>query len=193
MSFQHYLGAAKAEIEIQRLTAAANSANACESKQFQGKRGILHLVTRQEIETGDVTRIATGFGPRIPGDRLEYLEGRTSLVISGYDQDERELYEIPEVRGYLIDAFRRCPALIHSADLRNDCFRIAIFCVLPNLIVVRRQGDLPEIHIHEEELSRFFMGCLRGQCVLHKRLGWSRTKGVKQLRTLADYLGIYEP
>lgn len=105
MSFELYVGAAKAEIEIQRLTAAAKSANTSARKQFRGKRGILHLVIRQEVETKNLTRLSAGFGPRVPADRLQYLEGRTSFVISGYDQDERELYEIPEVRSYLMMLF----------------------------------------------------------------------------------------
>ena len=185
-----YLGAAKAEIEILRLTAAVKSPHACTMKQFRGRRGIMHLVTRREVESGDLKRFAAGFGPRIREDRLEYFKARTSFVISGYDQDERELYEIPEVRSFFIDAFNRCPGLIPAADLRNDCFRIAILSVLPNLLVARRPGGRPVIHISENDLNKFFMDRLRGQCVLHKRLGWSRTKGVKQLKTLADYLGI---
>jgi len=193
MSMELYLGAAKAEVEIQRITVAVQSLNASKMKRFQGPRGILHIVTRGEIEAEDLKRIRAGYGPRIPIERLRHLEGRTSLVVSGYDQDERELYEIPEVRHYFIGAFRRCPALIPTADLRNECFRIAILCILGNLIVVRKQGEPPQLHVHQEELHQFFMDCLRPQANLHKRIGWSRTRGARQLQALADYLGIQEP
>jgi hypothetical protein len=193
MSMELYVGAAKAEVEILRITAAIRLPNASKMKRFKGRRGIMHIVTRGEIEAADLERIRAGYGPRIPIERLRRLEGRTSFVVSGYDQDERELYEIPEVRRYFIGAFRRCPALIPTADLRNECFRIAILCVLGNLIVVRKQGEPPQLHVHEEELHRFFTDHLRPQASLHKRLGWSRTKGATQLQALADYLGIQEP
>jgi hypothetical protein len=192
MRMELYVGAAKAEIEILRITAALRWPDASKRKRFQGPREIMHIVTRGEIESRDLKRICAGYGPRIRIERLQHLEGRTSFVVSGYDQDERELYEIPEVRRYFIGAFRRCPALIPAADLRNECFRIAILCVLGNLIVVRKQGKPPQLHVHEEELHRFFMDRLRPQATLHKRIGWCRTKGATQLQALADYLGIQE-
>lgn len=43
------------------------------------------------------------------------------------------------------------------------------------------------------ELEAFFMAHLRAQASMHKRLGWSRARGVQELQTLEDYLGIHEP
>ena len=69
---------------------------------------VLLLADRSEIEAGDVNDFAEFF------DRLEIsnaltkqLEGRIGFMVNGYEKDPREIWEIPEVRTWMVAVQRR--------------------------------------------------------------------------------------
>ncbi len=193
MKTEIYAGAGKSEVELRRITEMANSPIAAILAEFRGPRGLVYLATRTEVEAGDITRLAASYGHPASRRRISHIHGRTSFTIAGYEHDDRELFEIPEVRRFYALTFRSCPVLLHAADLRNECLRIAVLCVISNLTVIRRAQWQPEVQVDSRELERFFMEHLRRQAALHKMLGWSRQLGKERLQILADYLGIRAP
>jgi len=68
----------------------------------------LFIVGREEIETMDVTNARNFFDRlRRTKELAEHCQGKVEIVFHGYDDDPRELFEIPEVRNYvpaLVDA-----------------------------------------------------------------------------------------
>lgn len=191
MTIDLYPGVGKAETEIQRITELATLPNAAALPVFRGRRGILHITTRHEVESMDFSRLVASLGPGAELERIRHLLGRTSYTISGYGDDARELYEIPEVRRFYSTSFDLCPALIVAADLRNECLRAVIFCVLENLNVIHRlDTDRVGVQAESHVLEAFFLALLRSQAAFHKRLGWSRPHGGEELKSLEDYLGI---
>lgn len=193
MKTEIYAGAGKSEVEIRRITEMAHSPISAILSEFRGPRGLVYLATRAEVEAGDIARLTASYGHPASRRRINHIHGRTSFTVAGYEHDDRELYEIPEVRRFYTLAFRRCPVLLHAADLRNDCLRVAVLCVISNLAVIHRAQWQPEVQVDSQELERFFMKHLRSQAVLHKMLGWPAQIGKERLQILADYLGIHEP
>jgi len=63
---------------------------------------VILMFSRRQVETCDIDE-PLQFMRRLTADRQTALEfsGRISLVIDGYNDDPRELFEIPEVRAYI--------------------------------------------------------------------------------------------
>ena len=63
---------------------------------------VILMFSRRQVETCDIDE-PLQFLRRLTADRHTALEfcGRISLVIDGYNDDPRELFEIPEVRAYI--------------------------------------------------------------------------------------------
>jgi hypothetical protein len=59
---------------------------------------VLYAVDRHDVETGNVAPLADFIGRIVYNDKLcRKLQGRVELTIDGYNDDPRELWEIPEV------------------------------------------------------------------------------------------------
>ena len=63
---------------------------------------VILMFSRRQVEAGDVDE-PLQFLRRLTADRHTALEfcGRISLVVDGYNDDPRELFEIPDVRAYI--------------------------------------------------------------------------------------------
>jgi len=65
------------------------------------KSEIVFQFTQPEIISQDVSRFLNAYGyTKLPeGDTLRSMEGSLIIIVDGYDNDQRSLPEIPEVRG----------------------------------------------------------------------------------------------
>ncbi len=63
---------------------------------------VILMFSRRQVETSDLAE-PLQFLRRLTADRHTALEfcGRISLVVDGYNDDLRELFEIPDVRAYI--------------------------------------------------------------------------------------------
>lgn len=60
---------------------------------------VILMFSRQQVETGDLAE-TLALLRRLTADRQTAIDfcGRISLVVDGYNDDPRELFEVPEVR-----------------------------------------------------------------------------------------------
>lgn len=112
---------------------------------------------REAVERGDVSVIHWLASP----SRLARLRGRIHFAIDGYGEDDRELFEIPEVRSFFAALLKRLPCGIYFAstvDPRPIQFLAA--CTCDPLLVVRTLVN-GEVGVQTEEvpLHRF---CVAG-------------------------------
>jgi hypothetical protein len=56
------------------------------------------MSSRAEVEAGDIAGAATALHKLLTPEDAKRLKGRLIFGIRGYDEDPRELFEIPEVR-----------------------------------------------------------------------------------------------
>ena len=66
---------------------------------------VIFTVERTHVEACDFMPLVAFFrsqGPDVSEAAILSLMGYLTLVVSGYDEDPRELWQVPEVRAYFI-------------------------------------------------------------------------------------------
>ena len=119
----------------------------CDADSFEaalaaggGTNVITVLVTRAEVEGLMVDSIV---------ERLTLLSGNPEYArkfadavmfcFQGYDEDAREIYEIPEIRRYLSAVDKAWPYWIHFLNLEEGTWATLLCCLLD--VEVVRQGN----------------------------------------------------
>lgn len=88
------------------------------------------VITRQEVEAADVTSTLDVLNGWIRGsNRPVELSGQLMLAIDGYDDDARELWQIPEVRCYIYELDQRFPYWFFFANPHSDTLKVVAFCL----------------------------------------------------------------
>ena len=72
-----------------------------EDDPFLGVDFLMLQVARVEVERVDTTEMLTSLKRLLKEDFARRFQQRVSIGIDGYDNDTRELFEIPEVRTYM--------------------------------------------------------------------------------------------
>jgi len=153
--------------------------------------GIFFVISREEIENGDISRIIGDHGPQVTKKKLRQLQNRVHFTVDGYDDDPRELFEIPEVREYYLLAHRIWGGWSYFADIRSDCLKMVACCLLNNLTAIKRDGDqCLNVRVRQDELLAWFVECLQTAAIIHARVGLTPKAGVNQLQGVANYLEI---
>ena len=63
---------------------------------------LLLIVSRRDVETGDITDILRSLSHLISATEIARLyRERVDISFEGYEDDRRELWEIPEVRAFV--------------------------------------------------------------------------------------------
>jgi len=160
-----------------------------QNPEIRKPQGTLYVTKREEIEAGDLKRLLTTFDPRHSQSQLRPLCGRVHYTISGYDQVEEEIFEIPEVRNFYRLAHEAWPHWLYGADVSSDCLRAIAFSSIPNLFVRRSPGEV-HVEVAAADLQQFFNASLPAAALLHHRAGIPKKQGVRNLQFVAAYLGI---
>jgi hypothetical protein len=82
------------------------------------------------IEFWNIDRIAKA-------GRLHDMFGKVRFAINGYDYDQRELFEIPEVRTFLRELTDEWPYFFFAADLEDSFLGILIKSIVQTITVIR--------------------------------------------------------
>ncbi len=108
------------------------------------KHLIFHAITRQEIEQFDLSSFLFVYDPAGRSrQELENLRGALVPFVTGYDDDPRELCEIPEVRAFFSDLNQRWPyfAFFLNTQRETESVKIFLFCALSSTAVCRREAS----------------------------------------------------
>jgi hypothetical protein len=99
----------------------------------------MYEFTRDEVAAMDFRHFLSLYGrDRVPsGPCLAALQGAVTLVVGGYDDDPRELWEIPEVRRFFQALLKAWPYAPYFCDLGNGSM-ISMFQSCLNSIMTRR-------------------------------------------------------
>jgi len=99
---------------------------------------VVFVISRQQVDRVDIESSLGFLRNLIPSDQPDHIwanKGRLSLVISGYDTDPRELYEIPEVCRYmrLLDA--EWPFWLFFLNQVDESIKVVATCVASTIEV----------------------------------------------------------
>ena len=91
---------------------------------------IFLVVSRSDVETGNTEEILRSLN-KINSSRESVLRflGAVNVGVHGYDTDDRELFEIQEVRRYFKILTEQFPYFFFFSNLRLSTLKVIAFCV----------------------------------------------------------------
>jgi hypothetical protein len=114
------------------------------------------MFSRRQVETCDINE-PVQFLRRLTADRQTALEfsRRISLVVDGYNDDPRELFEIPEVRAYIKRLDRVWPNWFFFLSQADESIKLLESCLCETIEVVPgvTSVDMEQL---ERSLARHF-------------------------------------
>ena len=111
------------------------------------------VITRQRIDDMDVESSLEFLRSLVPVEQPEHAwayKGRLSLMISGYDSDTRELYEISEVCRYLRALDAEWPFWLFFLNQADESIKVVAMCLASTTEVARGAA-----HVDPESLKHF--------------------------------------
>jgi hypothetical protein len=93
------------------------------------KKALVLYIPRELIDEGDVSAIAGSLHDMVSNrERVTAFVQRVAVVTDGYDDDERELWEIPEPRAFFRRLFLECPFAMLLAHPEGGLLRLLFAC-----------------------------------------------------------------
>lgn len=117
---------------------------------------VILMFSRRQVEACDVDE-PLPFLRSLTTDRHTALEfcGRLSLVVDGYNDDPRELFEIPEVRAYINRLDQAWPRWFFFLSQADESIKLLESCLCDTIEVVPGVTSVDMEHL-ERSLARHF-------------------------------------
>ncbi len=94
---------------------------------------VVLLIARHQVETADIESVLSTLKPFLASrEEIWRYRGQMVLVVDGYDNDPRELVEIPEVRSLLQSLDQRWPHWAFFFNQVDDSIKLLASCVCGN-------------------------------------------------------------
>ena len=125
---------------------------------------IFIVVSRKEVESGDIEPALGTLKNFLhsPDLMAEYLE-RVDIGFHGYDQDSRELFEIPDVRNYVYKLDSRFPFWLFFLSKYGLGLQCLLLCFLPPYLTKEAKARLFPDRI-DDLLSRRWFPAMNQLC-----------------------------
>jgi hypothetical protein len=104
---------------------------------------IVYQFSRSKVERGDFSHFLERFAlDKLPtGRRLRELMNSMLFCVEGFDQDEREIYAIPEVRRFYSAFHDAWPYWLYFCNLDQDALKTMVLCCLPSFTAGKVDGN----------------------------------------------------
>jgi hypothetical protein len=143
---------------------------------------VVLMFSRREVESGDpsasVARLDALFDSR---QAVWRYRGQVALVVAGYDDDPRELIDIPEVRAFLTRFNAQWPYWAFYFNQVDDSIKILLSC-----LCARRYLGRGQVEIEPEKLRRFLLKGFAAMNSIFDKHGFPES----ELRAMSD--GVIE-
>ncbi len=155
-----------------------------ESWEHPGARvdRLVLYASHAEVEAGDIDHASTTFDKLLNPEVAQRLKGRLIFGIRGYEDDPRDLYEIPEVRAWMQALDQVFPYWFYFMDvgppstLTFVAFSLCKWEKVPN-------GKI----IPPDELQRFLISNFAMMNVLSKQLGESQAENDRRTKDIVRF------
>jgi hypothetical protein len=150
---------------------------------------IIHAVSRDMIQSGNITSVTEGYGANAAPTDLRKNFGRCIFTAIGYGNEDEELFLIPEVRRYFHCVNEACPHWLFSSALSFPNVLFIAFCSFNELVVARTETCV-RVTYETLYMEMFFNGCLPTIARLNQRAGISRRQSIARLRAFRALAGL---
>jgi hypothetical protein len=129
---------------------------------------------------------------RLPaGPALKRMQGRLHLTLEGFDDDSREIYEIPEVRRFYARFLEAFPHWLFFMSLEEDGLKVMVGSVLGDLTALRRDGsDQVQVSFDAMEVLKFVSSQLPNMNRLCDHAGMTEPEIEGLTYRVLAYLGL---
>ena len=148
---------------------------------------VFYQFSRSKVERGDFSHFLSLYSPdKLPsGRRLRQMMNSFVFCIDGWDDDEREIHSVPEIRRFYSAFHEAWPYWLYFCNLDTDTLRTMTMCCMNSLTAIKVDGS-PQVQVHYEPtellefLSRDFapMNALCDRAQMFEHLVFERTKNV---------------
>ena len=154
---------------------------------------VFYQFSRSKVERGDFSHFLGLYSPdKLPsGRRLRQMMNSFVFCIEGWDNDEREIHSIPEIRRFYAAFHEAWPYWLYFCNLDTDTLRTMTMCCMNSLTAIKVDGS-PQVQVEYEpmELLQFLARdlnhmnamCDRGE--MFEQLIYDRSKA------LFEYFGL---
>ena len=119
---------------------------------YQGDGPVVLGIPHEDVISCDVTTVANALNGFLDSRaRVIRGRGRITLIVEGYDDDPRDLYDTPEVRRYLATLDSAFPFWFYFADPNTPTLKLLALCLCR--VVKVPGGSTPS----KEDLKRFMV------------------------------------
>ena len=148
---------------------------------------VFYQFSRSKVERGDFSHFLSLYSPdKLPsGRRLRQMMNSFVFCIEGWDDDEREIHSIPEIRRFYSAFHEAWPYWLYFCNLDTDTLRTMTMCCMNSLTAIKVDGS-PQVQVEYEpmELLQFLARdlnhmnamCDRGE--MFESLIYDRSKAV---------------
>jgi hypothetical protein len=147
---------------------------------------------RKHVRSRDVRMHLNTFGENIPLEAIRRLRDGVIMTVAGYDEDPREIYEIPEVRSYWSKVQKRCPNILYFAASEYPPALQAIFaCMASRLEITRQKGsELIRVCIEGQSIKPMLAIEMSNHVTLDRELGLQQHDAMTEVaNSLAALVG----
>ena len=111
------------------------------------------------------------------------MQGKVAVLFEGYDDDPREVYEIPEVRRFCATLDRRFPYWFYFLTTVTDNLKVMTFCLVR--VKVIRPGQL---WVDPDDLQRFLILHIGAMNTVFDRYSLGEEAKLALTEALCEYL-----
>jgi hypothetical protein len=146
--------------------------------------GVFVLISRDEIE-GRVASSTPGVLNSFlssPGRALSFFE-KVDITFHGYDSDSRELFEIPEVRNFVVELDSKFPFWLFFLTKRGQGLLCIMLCFMPPYLTENARKTIHPQRL-DELLSKRWFPAMNQIC---DYVGLSHRENERLTERVADY------
>lgn len=141
-------------------------------------------IGRDKVESNDISlALSTLTDLFAAPDTVRRLQGRVALVFEGYDDDPREVYEIPEVRRFCAALDKRFPYWLYFLTTIQDNLKVVTFC----LVRVKVLGP-SQIWVDTDDLQRFLLSHVSAMNTVFDRYSLGEEAKLAWTERVCEYL-----
>ena len=104
---------------------------------------IFYQFSRLKVERSDFSHFLSLYAPdKLPASgRLREMMDRMIFGIEGYDDDQREVHSIPEIRRFYTAFHDAWPYWLYFCNLDTEVLKMMVVCCLPSIAALKVDGQ----------------------------------------------------
>jgi hypothetical protein len=158
-----------------------------------GSHVVVATIDRADIESRNVAPASSALNRLVESTEvLEKSNGTISLMVSGYDDDLRELHMIPEVRDYFVALDANFPYWFHICTRMDHTLRL-LFMMMADLVPSMNESGAIQYLFSNDDLNEFLNRRMDAMDMLHAKFGFDEAENQRIGELVLNYFASLIP